>query len=132
MRHYVSNEGVDRAGSPEFEDVRFIASTDDFRQAKAIKAALDDDERCAVIFRSLFRSSPGKRSSHESWHIDDDRDDSPEADDKDATRIGFDVFTAPKHIVDRWKHQWDRAALCGHITELLERFAQTGDPSGGA
>lgn len=132
MSQDVSNQGVDTPGSPAIEDVRFVASTETYEEAEKIKAVLDGGGRLAVIFHSLYRWSPGKRSSHETWHIDRHQKASLEIGVGDANSIGFDIFTAPKEIVERSQKHWDRAALCAHITKLLQSFAQTGDPSGGA
>lgn len=131
---FVSNRGPDKAGHPV--DVRFIASFETFEEAADLKKKLDDDgqaqDRAAIIFHSLVRTKKGSRPSHETWHVDKGKTASETAKKEGCTPLGFDVFTAPRKLINDALEKWDRTTLCDSITEILLGFSQTGTPGGGA
>ncbi len=95
LARYISNQGPDVPGQPV--DVRFIASTETYEAALALKNQLDPLEpgSAAVIFRSVSRLSPSMpKASHETWHLDQGTQDSVEAKGFGVVAIGYDVFTA--------------------------------------
>ena len=128
--HYVSNEGIDEEGQP---DVRFIASFKTYGEAAELKKALDSakENMKAFIFHSLVKRRPGEPASHEAWHIDDSDEASQIAKETHVSEIGFDVFVGPKEAVDNALINWDRAEICEAVSQILQRFSQTGDPTGG-